>query len=804
MNEINAGEEKLSSSNNLGESFCGDYITHRIKENVIEIQASNSLVLRIHILDHDILRFRYACDGIFQDDFSYAIDPDYKALSPKFDLEDQVTHILIKTDSIICLIAKKRLGITIVDHKYVIINSDEKGFHWLKHKKFNGNIVISSKKIQKDEAFFGLGDKPVDQNLKGKRLVNWGTDEYGFNKNTDPLYKNINFFYGYQNSRAYGIFLDNSFRTYFDFGQERKDVCSFWAKGGEMNYYFIYGPEPLAVAEKYAKLTGRPEMPPLWSLGYQQCKWSYYPESMVKEIASNLRSKKIPCDAIYLDIDYMDGFRCFTWDKEKFPDPKRMVSELKKDGFKTVVIIDPGIKIDPTYPVYQEAFDKGYFCRHSDGAFAKGKVWPGDCFFPDFTNPEVREWWAGLFKELIGDIEVDGVWNDMNEPAIFEVPNKTFPDDIRHDYDGHSCSHRKGHNVYGMQMARATYEGVKRSAPDKRPLVITRSGYNGMQRFSSVWTGDNIANWEHLEIAHVQVQRLSMSGISFCGSDIGGFTESPSGELFVRWLQMALFHPFYRTHSSGDHGEQEPWSFGEKYLDISRKVINLRYRFLPLIYTAFYQYHKNGTPVLYPLIFSKEKCKESFVDRSDECIFAGQILYCPVFEKGSLIREVYLPEGNWYNFHNNFKYSGSQEHIIHAPLDELPMFVKEGSIIPLGPELQFVGERKVNTLELRVYIGSEKTSSYLYLDDNDGYAYVDGQKRYSEFIFEEQEGRYRILQKYDGTYSPEVKTFELFFIGLENTLSEVWVDGQQIKKIDQSKRDGGIKVGSDFKEIYFQ
>jgi len=316
----------------------------------------------------------------------------------------------------------------------------------------------------------------------------------------------------------------------------------------------------------------------------------------------------------------MEGFRCFTWDKEKFPQPVRMVKELADDGFKTVVIIDPGIKLE-----------NDYFCKRADGPYMKGKVWPGECYFPDFTKPEVREWWAGLFKGLIEETGVAGVWNDMNEPAVMDVPGKSFPDDVRHDYDGHPCSHRKAHNIYGMQMARATYHGVRRSAHPNRPFVITRSAYSGTQRYTSTWMGDNIATWEHLVVANRQIQRMCMSGYSFAGTDIGGFAEQPNGELFARWVQLGVFHPFFRVHSSGDHGEQEPWSFGEEITDISRKFIEIRYELLPYIYTAFWKYIEHGTPIIKSLVmFDQEDVQTHY--RTDEFIFGEEILVCPINE----------------------------------------------------------------------------------------------------------------------------------------------------------------------------
>ena len=299
--------------------------------------------------------------------------------------------------------------------------------------------------------------------------------------------------------------------------------------------------------------------------------------------------------------------------------------------------------------VIKEALEKDYFCKRADGPYMKGKVWPGECNFPDYTNPAVREWWAGLFKELISEIGVKGVWNDMNEPAVMEVPGKTFPPDVRHDYDGNPCSHRKAHNIYGTQMARATYEGVKRFAYPKRPFIITRSAYSGAQRYTSSWTGDNVASWEHLWIANIQMQRMSMSGMGFTGSDIGGFAEQPSGELYARWIQLGVFHPFCRTHSSGDHGEQEPWSFGTEVIDITRKFVELRYQLLPYLYTMFWNYVNDGTPMLKPLVYFDQEDMHTHY-RTDEFIFGNQILVCPILEPNAQGRRMYLPKGNWYNY----------------------------------------------------------------------------------------------------------------------------------------------------------
>ncbi|HKK12353.1 MAG TPA: TIM-barrel domain-containing protein, partial [Flavobacteriaceae bacterium] len=517
---------------------------------------------------------------------------------------------------------------------------------------------------------------------------------------------------------------------------------------------------------------------------------------------AKFRKLKIPCDAIYLDIDYMDGFRCFTWDKTKFPDPKRMIRELNKNGFKTVVMIDPGIKVDRDYWVYDEGVKNDYFCKRGDGPFMHGKVWPGECYFPDFTNPEVRDWWSGLFKELIGDIGIKGVWNDMNEPAVMEVPNKTFPDDVRHDYEGNRCSHRKAHNIYGMQMARATYQGVKKYIYPKRPFVITRAAYSGTQRYTSTWTGDNVATWEHLWIANIQVQRLAMSGYSFAGSDIGGFAEQPQGELFTRWIQLGTFHPFFRVHSSGDHGDQEPWSFDEDITDIVRKFIELRYQLLPYLYTAFWHHVNEGTPIIKSLVlFDQEDVHTHY--RTDEFMFGDKILVCPIIEPNAKGRRMYVPKGKWFNFWNDKIVKGGKEMWVDADIDSMPIFVKEGAIIPKFPVQQYVDEKEIDMVTLDVYYKQGKEVSTLYDDTHDGYDYTKGQLSFRTFKLTGRPNELIILQHKEGKYSSGYNNFDIHFHRLPFKIHKIQIDNINVP-IEDLKTNGvdSIIIDKNFMQLH--
>jgi len=422
------------------------------------------------------------------------------------------------------------------------------------------------------------------------------------------------------------------------------------------------------------------------------------------------------------------------------------------------------------------------------------KVWPGDCYFPDFTRPEVREWWGGLYKGLIEEVGVAGVWNDMNEPALFEVPTKTFPMDVVHDYDGNTTSHRKAHNIYGMQMARATADGVKKFRNGERTLIITRSGYSGLQRYSSVWTGDNIATWEHLWLADVQAQRLAISGISFCGSDIGGFIETPSPELMMRWIQLGIFHPFCRVHSSGDHGDQEPWSFGEECVNVFRKFVELRYKLLPYIYTSFYQYHKYGTPMLRPIVFVDQENADT-TERDHEFLCGDHLLVCPVTEEGAKSRKVYIPNGTWFDFWTDQKISGGTEMLVVCPIDQIPLFVKAGAVVPNFPVQQYVGEKDFDQVTLHIYHTIGEETSYIYEDDNNTFEYEKGNSRYLKLILTGDTEGITITRSLEGNYNSKIKSYKLELHGFPNNVSGITVDNNAVDT------NGALVIDAEFNTL---
>lgn len=762
-------------------SVSGNAVFYKQHRNKFVFHGTNTN-LEINVLNDKILKFRYSQDGDFAPDFSYATNNSQFAKLGFLNFEENTEYYIIYTFFVQCYVRKEDLNVSIYNTKHEVILEDEGGYSFEENKSFGGYNVYCEKVIQDEEHFFGLGDKPTELNLKGRRFANWCSDTPAYEKDQDPIYKTIPFYAGLHHGLSYGVFFDNTFKSYFDFGLEDADKVCFWAEGGEMCYYFIYGPDLIDVTSQYTLLTGAAQMPPLWSLGYQQCKWSYFPDTRVEEIANSFREYQIPCDAIYLDIDYMDNYKCFTWHPTNFPEPQKLINSLKFKGFKTVIIIDPGIKIEKGYAIYDEAKASDYFCKRGDGPLMIGSVWPGPCNFPDFTDPSVRVWWGHLFKELL-DLGIEGYWNDMNEPAVFETG--TFPPDVRHIYEGMLCTHRKAHNVYGMLMARSTFEGVKTLQSSERKLVISRAGYSGSQRYGAVWTGDNLSTWEHLWVANIQCQRLSTSGLSFCGSDVGGFIGKPNGELFARWIQMAVFHPFFRAHATSEFGDKEPWVYGENYTQIIKKSIELRYKLLPYIYSAFWQYVSEGKPMIRTLVMLDQQNPETYF-RMEEFALGDHILAVPIGSEGALGRYLYLPKGNWYYFYNDKLHEGRKEYWIDTNIDCIPIFVRAGAVIPFYPVQQYVGEKEITNLELNIYFNkeSEIVNSQIFEDDFKSYNYESGEYVVRKFSTQFSKKSFQIKQQIEGVYQSKITVFTIKLHGVE-TIKSINVTGDKIEFIKE-------------------
>lgn len=677
-----------------------------------EMFRGRDSIAAVTALAPGIFRVRIAFSAAFAPDYSYAVvKQDWPHIPVDFSGAGNVR--VMKTSEIEARVQLAPFRIAFYDSKGALISkdADDQG---AASGGPDGKSIRCWKWMPPDEHYFGLGEKSGPLDKRGRGFVMWNTDNFGWGATTDPLYEDVPFFMALRNGKAYGIFFDNTYRSTFDFGSEFRDLYSFGAEGGELNYYFIYGPSPKEVLERFTGLVGRAPLPPEWSLGYQQSRYSYSPASQVRFIAENFRERKIPCDVIYLDIAYMNGYRVFTWSPTDFPDPKGLTAALRKEGFRIVTILDPGIKVDPNYWVYQQGLAGHDFVTNPDGSIYEGAVWPGTSAFPDFTSPRVREWWGSLYRGLVAD-GVAGFWNDMNEPSVFNVPTKTMPlDTVFYDHGLHS-PHAKVHNVYGMLMSRATRAGVLRLRPNERPFVLTRDTYAGGQRYAAVWTGDNTSTWDHLRISIPEIMNMGLSGLSLAGADIGGFAESPSPDLYTRWLEAGVFYPLCRTHTTLGSREQDPWSYGIRREDINRKSIDLRYRLLPYLYNAFYESSETGLPVMRALLLDYPDDPEA-ISQDEEFMFGDDLLVAPVVKDGEWKWSVYLPRGKWFDYKSGRAYEGHRSVMVDAPLGAIPMFVRGGAIIPTRQLVQSTGEAPIDPLTFEIYPDGDSSGEY-YEDD---------------------------------------------------------------------------------------
>lgn len=693
-----------------------------VDERTLELQLPTNR-LRLYFLSPGMVRCRYVSHAVFENIPSYGVAPEFSPAPVELQETETPEYHEIHTGRLRVRIRRADAGLEFIDAgtgRELCVDAEGMG-HRLQERT-GDELVWVLKEMPEKAHFFALGDKPCSLNLRGRRFEMWGADHYNFHPDSDPLYKSIPFFLCLNEGSQYGIFFDNTMRSYFDFGKERPDRLLFGADGGVMDYYFICGASALDTVQMYTRLTGLPPMPPLWALGYHQSKWSYYPEKTVTELAEKFRQRHIPCDSIHLDIHHMKQYQALTWDRTRFPDPAGMIQQLGEQGFKVVTIVDPGIKINPDNYVWRSGFERNIFCRRHDGALLEGDVWPGACTFPDFTAPATRQWWAGLFHRQIAEYGVRGIWTDMNEPAIF--PDRTFPDDTRHAFDGYACSHLKAHNIYGQCMAQATRMGMEQHAPERRPFILSRAGFAGLQRWAATWTGDNFSDWDNLKMANLMVQRLSASGVSFCGADTGGFLGKPTPELFCRWMQMAAFHVFFRNHNNGEYGGQEPWMFGPMVEAAVRQAIENRYRLLPYFYTQFHRYATEGMPIIRSLALMYPENADTYW-RSSE-FFLGDALYVvPVHHPGEGGRFLYVPQGSWYCLWSDTPapVSGTEAWVT-TPISHIPVYVKGGHVIPRWPVQQYVGEQEnpPHTYDLWWAAHADEESS-LYEDAGDGLQY---------------------------------------------------------------------------------
>lgn len=739
----------------------------------------NGLILRAErasveliALGEEVVRVRLSPSGDFAPIFSYAVIGGGEP--PRtLRISEQIQTILLETERMLCQVHRDTCHLTLLTPHGHLLSEDAEGLAW------RGPEVRWSRRLPPDESCHGLGERASGFNLRGKRLGLWNTDPgAGYKRDSDPLYTSIPFYAGVRGELAFGVLWDNPARGTVDLGASDRATMTFSAEEGELCFYLLAGPTLPDVMRQFTALVGRMPLPPLWALGFQQSRWSYKTPAEFRRLAHEFRTRQLPCDVLYFDIDYMDGYRVFTWDREVFTDLPGLVDELAAQGFKSVAILDPGIKVDARYSVYQSGLREDVFLKLPNGRPVTAPVWPGMCHFPDFTRPAAREWWAGHVRHLVETVPFAGLWNDMNEPAVIAYrAGITLPDAVQHDWEGLGRSHAGGgHNVYGMLMARATREGMAQARPDARPFVMTRAAYAGAHRYTSSWTGDNAATWDHLRLSISMVLNCGLSGMAFTGPDVGGFAGEPDGELFARWMQAASLLPYFRVHTMAGTAPQEPWSYGERVEAIARRSLEWRYRLLPYLYSVTAQCAQDGLPIVRPVLLADPA--DARLHGIDDAYLVGDaLLVAPVLEPGATTRTVVLPRGTWYELDTGQAVVGGQTVTVAAPLERLPVYVRAGAVIPLWPVMQYVGERPVEELLLRVYAGDGESA--FYEDAGEGLAYQQGDYRWSYFTVQLlSSGSLAIEWRRTGSYEPPYRQVRVEVIGWADELETVLVDGQ--------------------------
>ena len=748
--------------------------------------------LRLDALADDTLRIRLAPPGgTFAGDGSYALDPAAEWAGPQqWSVRIGAHALRFETAALTVEVDRAACRLRVFDRSGCVLLHEAGGSAWTADGR-----TAHSVRLGESDRLLGLGDKTLGLDRRGHAVEMWNTDAFRFGPGTDPLYKSVPFVLRLGDATSAGLFYDSTWRTHLDLGASEPDILRAEQPAGGLDFYVLAAPLPLGVVRAYARLTGRTPLYPKWALGYHQSRYSYLDEAEVRDVAREFRERRIPCDTLYFDIHYMDGFRVFTWSPTAFPDPSGLLADLAADGFTAVVIVDPGVKADdPDYGVFHQGEALDAYVRYpgeegAPGPVARGEVWPGECAFPDFTRPDVRAWWGRLHAGFVAD-GVAGVWNDMNEPALFSVRHvegtmdaehavSTLPDDVRHDLDGRGGTHAEAHNVYGMQMQRATYEGLLALRPDARPFTITRASYAGAQRYGTGWTGDNTASWEHLTLAIQQTLSLGVSGMPFVGADVGGFVDAPTGELLARWTQVGALTPLFRNHSAVDTPRQEPWLFGPEVERVCREAIELRYRLLPVLYTALWQAATDGTPLLRPLALVHPE-DETIARTSPLGFYVGDALLAqPVVVEGQSEREVYLPAspGGWFDVATGERFDGRETIWTQTPLDRLPLYARGGSVLPLAPVRQHTGEPAEN-LELHVFVAEGRHESCLYEDAGDGWGFRDGDYWLGRLTVEASPERVALHVHVEGHHVPEWAEWIVVLHGLDRAPAAVTVGGR--------------------------
>jgi alpha-glucosidase len=726
--------------------------------------------LQVSFLKNKACKIHFTQDAAEFDWASYAVIDDNPENTAALTWKDKTDRIQLISQNGMLEISKSDGLLRFLNSQGEVLCEDEPG---LGHAWHTHGLAVY-KKLEENDRFTGLGGKSGPINKRGRYYQMVNTDHFGYHENSDPLYASIPFFTGFRGNNAYGIFFDNNAYSHFDFGASQERYYSFGANEGPLRYYLFSG-NPVSIIEQYTCLTGRAAMPPKWALGYQQCRYSYYPDTAVQSLIEQFEWRQFPIDVVYLDIHYMDQYKVFTWSREYFPDPERLIKLCQSKNIQLTVILDPGIKKEAGYVPYDEGNKLDIWISYPDGRAVEGKVWPGNCVFPDFTHPACRAWWSRHVSEWVS-MGIKGLWNDMNEPAVW---GNRFPEIAQMHGDGRPQSFAALRNVYGMQMAKSTLEGAQHTDPEDRYFVLTRASYAGGQRYSAIWTGDNSSNEKHMRLSTRMVSGLNMAGYLLAGSDIGGFIGECTPELFMRWIGLGAFQPLYRSHTMINSRPAEPWGFGEEAEQIARQYIQFRYRLIPWWYSLIYRYKMEGRPLCADLTMQYYMQDEVFDEAFGDQFLCGQTFLIAAGSIHHPFTEIYLPAGEtWCDLYNGQRVAGGQKYVHREQKHFVPAFLRENQFLLSWPETIDRAEKYCQAIELHLFSLNQHEPFWWYDDDGKSNSYENGQFMLREISWDEQKKVLSISEQ-EGNWNSPVKEVIIYLHGVDEKVI-LFYEGKEV------------------------
>lgn len=717
----------------------GDVSSVVSSASALEMRMSSGALVRFDAVDAKLIRVRVAIGGTLSTTISPALAPT-GLTSPPVNVADLGEYWYFGTPDLQIFVHKRPFAVIAVDRAFNLLSYDSNpAVMW---DTTTGNLMTQRYALP-EEHYFGLGLRggPIDR--RGRNIVMRNTDQLAYTESSDPLYQSYPYYYAVRNGLTHGVFVDNPQYPFFSMNGDGRGMVLFGATAQELNFYIIAGPTPLDVAQTYAKLTGYNPIPPKWSLGYQHSHYGWLSASEVLTIAQQFRANDFPGDALWFDIDYMDRKRKFTWSSSGFPQPEALHLQLNTLGFKTGYIDEPCIRTDDPLWAYLDA--RGFFVKSTTGGSRVSTIWFGDVSWFDFTNSTAAAWYAEQAPGFLSR-GVDAVWNDLNEPAENFMPDAVF------DFDGGKRTELESRNLYALYVNKTSYASQAALRPNIRPWNMSRAGYPGIQRYASTWSGDGNSDFATLKVNIQMSVSMGLSGQNQFGHDSGGFLGSPSGELYVRWLEFSSFTPLFRTHSINTAAPREPWSFGEPYTSTIRTIMKRRYLYMPYLYSLFENAARSGQPVLTPTFFYASGDTATYGQDTDY-LFGPNLLVAPVYIAGATTRQIYLPGGSrWVDVRNDAVFDGGQTVTVAAPLGDTPVFAREGTVLPLGPTMANVDAAVPPDIHIDVYSGAAG-QFVLYEDDGKSFDYRRGIYRYTQLSYTElAAARQFTIDPLGGTY----------------------------------------------------